>query len=76
MMRANKSLERTIMAHAESMLRKEIEGLRSAVNGSKWITPTPEKRAEYTINGIQHYKMAGGTYIKCSIINQINTSIQ
>jgi hypothetical protein len=72
MNKMTKELQLMILKRAEEKLAKEIAELKQAVNGSKWITPTPEKRTEYTINGEQYYLMSGGTYTKCSIINNIN----
>ena len=72
MNKMTKELQLMILKRAEAKLAKEIAELKLAVSGSKWITPTPEKRAEYTINGIQHYKMAGDTYMKCSVIDNLD----
>ena len=60
-----------ILKRAEEKLAKEIAELKLSAKGGKWITPTPEKRAEYTINGEQYYLMSGGTYAKCRIIDSL-----
>jgi hypothetical protein len=72
MNKMTKELQLMILKRAEEKLAKEIAELKLSAKGGKWITPTPEKRAEYTINGEQYYLMSGGTYTKCSIINNIN----
>ena len=72
MNKMTKELQLMILARAEAKLQKEIAELKLSAKGGKWITPTPEKRAEYTINGIQHYKMSGGTFLKCSVVNNLD----